>query len=121
MSHENDQVLSINLGKRSSFTDKEKLVYGYHYLDQGRLDDAKKLLGQISSGYMATTLYKDLSRALLCWATYKHTGNESHRKESEFYLVVYRLTKLVLKDNVMFKNSGHFHDLKETLFKDFKT
>lgn len=106
--------------KRTNLTDKEKLVLGYHLLENNKEDEAKKILGQVSSGYMATTFHKDISRALLCWSVCKKTENEEHRKESEFYLIIYRLTKRVSSTNLMFKNSGHFVDLKDTLFKGFK-
>ena len=105
--------------KKNQLTDHGKIVYGYHLLNQRKIEEGKKILGTVSTHYYTTELYKDLSRALLCWSTYQNTKDENHRKESEFYLVVYRLTKIVIGQNLLFTNSGFFHDLKNGLFKGF--
>lgn len=100
-------------------SDREKLIYGYHLLEDKDEMGAAKLFGSLSPGYMVTTFYKDLSRALLCWATLQSHNNEDMRKESEFYLIVYRLTKKVAAEGLVFKNSGYFMELKDTLFKGY--
>lgn len=115
-------VVPILLFKKKihgELTDREKLIYGYHLLEDKDEIGAAKLFGSLSPGYMATNFYKDLSRALLCWATLQTTNNEDMRKESEFYLIVYRLARKINHEGLVFRNSGYFNELKDTLFKGF--
>jgi hypothetical protein len=123
VSHDNENEI-VNLGlfkqfKKNQLTDYGKIVYGYHLLRERRVLDAQKLLGSVSTSYYTMDLHKDIARALLCWATYQNTQDESLRKESEFYIVVYKLTKMITTEGLLFTNSGFFHDLKNGLFKGF--
>lgn len=121
MSQDNE-VVDLGLFKqvkKNQLSDHGKIVCGYHLLSQDNFEEGIKVLGSVSTHYYTTELYKDLSRALLCWSTCQNSGNEDHRKESEFYLVVYRLTKMVVGHNLLFTNSGFFHDLINGLFKGF--
>lgn len=119
MSRSNLVVLGHRKSK-SKMTDKEKLVYGYHYFQDQNTEDAIDLLSSIDRQYFITGLHKDVSRALLCQLTYKTTQNSDHGKEAEFYLIVYNLTKIITSGNMTFNNSGHFFVLKDELFKDFQ-
>lgn len=122
MSHENDDTIPLDLfrkRKKYGLTDRDKIVFAYHFFEDKKYDEAKKLLGEISGGYFTTGFYKDIARALLCWATMKYNNDSKCQKESEFYVVVYRLTRKVIGEKLIFKNSGYFTDLKNELFKDF--
>ncbi len=117
--HKVIQMLHIKRLKTNQITDKEKIVYAYHYFESGNDFDAKKLLNSVSGPYYDGGLFKDISRALLCQTTVRTTGNADHGKESEFYLVVYRLTKHIIDNKLNFTKSSHFYLLKDQLFKDF--
>jgi hypothetical protein len=122
MSQNNDGVVHLNLFKKKvhgELTDRDKIVYAYHLLESGDEMGASKMFGTLSPGYMATNFYKDLARALLCWATHKNTNNEDHRKESEFYMIVYRIAKRVNVEGLVFNNSGYFTEMKDTFFRGF--
>lgn len=114
----------VNMGssrkKKFKITDRERIVLAYHAYEQQNPEEATKLLASIDQGYYLMQFHKDIARALLCWATRKETQNEALAKESEFYLVVYRLTKHVVANRANFPKSGHFLELKDTLFKDFQ-
>ncbi len=122
MSPNDDDVVDLDLFKKfkkNQLTDHGKVVYGYHLLRERKVDEAKKILASVSVHYYSVDIHKDLARALLCWATYMNNGIEELRKESEFYTLVAKLTRMVTSENLLFTNSGYFHDLKNTLFKGF--
>lgn len=121
MSQDND-IVDLDLFKKfkkNQLTDHGKIVYGYHLLRERKVEEAKKILASVSVHYYSVEIFKDLSRALLCWVTYMNTNDESLRKESEFYTVMSMLTRIVVTENLIFTNSGYFHDLKNGLFKGF--
>lgn len=105
--------------KHQKLSDKEKIIYSYHLLSDCFVDDAIDLLKLVSKDYYEKDLHKDISRALLCYATKASSQNIQHGKESEFYLVVYRLVKMISEQKLYFKNSEYFVMLKDQLFKDF--
>lgn len=120
---DNTSVVPMDLFKKKrkgSLTDHERVVFAYHLFENGDNDGAKKLLGEVSSGYFTTTFYRELSRALLCYSVSKGTDNHALGKESEFYVVAYRLYKKVIREELVFKNSGYFVEMKDGLFKGFK-
>lgn len=121
MSQDNKVVLLQHRAKlrKNDLSDHEKVVFAYHYFEQNNHDEAVKLLSSVSGHYYESGLHKDISRALLCHATYASTQNPAHGKESEFYLVVYRLVRHITHNKIHFTNSGHFYLLKDYLFKDF--
>lgn len=116
---QNNNILHFNAKNIDSLSDKDKLVYAYHAFEKNDNEQAFKLLNAISQSYYLTQFYKDLSRALLCHSVAKLTNDPDQGKESEFYLIVYRLTKRIVATNIIFKGSGYFHILKEELFKGF--
>jgi hypothetical protein len=102
---------------KNRLSDHERIVFAYHYFEQGTPDKAKELLSQVNSLYYQSQFHKEIARALLCHATYAHTQDPILGKESEFYLVVYRLTKLITEKKLHFIGSGHFYQLRDELFK----
>lgn len=102
---------------KRSLTDHEKIVYGYHAFEEGDPAEAIRLLSSVSQAYFMNGFHKDISRALLCQITFKTTNHPDHGKESEFYLVIYRLTKHIVSNKIHFNGSGHFFQLKDELFK----
>lgn len=105
--------------KKNQLPDRGKIVYGYHLLRERKVEDAKKILASISKHYYVVDIHKDISRALLCWATYQITNDLNQYRESEFYVVISKLVKMVAAENLIFNNSGYFHELRTTLFKGF--
>lgn len=120
MSHDNNIVSIETRKKRGHLSDKDKIVLAYHLIEESKEKDALKLLGSINQSYYLTYIHKDVSRALLCYLIFKTTQQENLRKESEFYLVLYKLTKHILRNNLVFNKSGFFYTLKDELFKDFE-
>lgn len=118
MSQDNKVFILGHAKRKNSLTDKERVVYAYHYFERNNESEAKKLLSEISKHYYDSTFHKDISRALLCHLTYPTTQNPVHGKESEFYLVVYRLTKFIVENKIHFNGSGYFVQLRDELFKD---
>lgn len=121
MSQDND-IVDLDLFKKfkkNQLTDHGKIVYAYHLIQEEKIEEARKVLSSVSVQYYTTEMYRDLSRALLCWATYKNNSDLNLYRESEFFLVVSKLTKAVISKNLIFQNSGYFHDLKNGLFKGF--
>lgn len=105
--------------KKNDLTDRDKVVFAYHSFEQGNDGEAISLLKNVSQSYYLTQLHKDISRALLCQATYKNTNDPSMGKQSEFYLVIFYLVKLITSRKLNFQTSGYFYQLKDELFKDF--
>lgn len=123
MSQDNN-VISFDQNKKQKkniLTDKEKIVFAYHAMEVSNLDEMFKLLTSVSPGYYQTQFHKDISRALLCQSVFKSTQDFNLGKESEFYLIIYRLTKAVTEGKFNFVGSGHFYQLKDELFKGLVT
>lgn len=113
------QLLHIKKSNNNDLSNKEKLVFAYHYFDQGNDEAAIKLLCTVGQAYYVTQFHKDISRALLCQATYKTTQDYNIGKESEFYIIVYRLVVTITSKKLVFTGSGHYYQLKDELFKGF--
>lgn len=103
--------------KHNQLTSRDKVIFAYHYLVQSNFEETIKTLNMIDSAYWVTQFHKDIARALLCVSTYASTQDPGLGKESEFYLVVYRLTKMIIDNKLHFTGSGHFYQLKDELFK----
>lgn len=119
MSQDNKIVLIQHAMRKKNITDYEKIVFAYHYFEQGNPESAKELLGTVHQLYYQSQFHKDIGRALLCHATFKTTNDPMTGKESEFYLIVYRLTKQITESKMHFTGSGHFYQLRDELFKGF--
>lgn len=113
----NKVVLIDHKKKHKILTDHQRVVFGFHYLEDGNVEEALSTLGQVNQSYWTGQFHKDIARALLCHLTYPNTGNPQHGEESEFYLVVYKLTKLIIEGNIHFNGSGNIRLLKDELFK----
>lgn len=107
------------MAKKNQLSDHEKIVFAHHYLEQNNQAEGTKLLSSINPSYFHSQFHKDVARALLCHATHKNTQDPKHGKESEFYLVVFKLTRHIVSHKIHFTGSGHFYQLKDELFKDF--
>lgn len=120
VSRDNNIVLIDHKKKQklNKLTDRERIVYGYHYFEGGNHQEATSILGQVNQAYWTGQFHKDIARALLCQATYATTQHPGHGKESEFYVVVYRLTRHVTSNKIHFNGSGNLYLLKDELFKD---
>lgn len=105
--------------KAKTLNNREKVVHAYHLFNDKKDSEAVSILVSIPQSYYLIDLHKDIARALLCWATHKTSNSMDHYKESEFYVVIYRMTKHICVNKLMFKNSGYFSELKLNLFKDF--
>lgn len=105
--------------KGKSLTDRERIVYGYHFISNEDYENGYKLLGQVTQEYFEVGLFKDLSRALLCHTVGEMFADVSMQREAEFYLVIYRLTRMILTLRPEAIWTIQFFQLKETLFKGF--
>lgn len=98
--------------------DREKIVVAYHTIEQGRTAEAIGILSSVSQDYYLIQFHKDIARALLCWATRGAAQDFRLAKESEFYLIVYRLMKFITENQLTFDKGGYFYELMIGLFKD---
>lgn len=103
--------------KHNQLSNRDKIIFAYHYFDQNDVNSAVNTLNTVDGAYWITHFHKDISRALLCIPTYQSTQDPSIGKESEFYLIIYRLTKRITDGKIHFTGSGHFYQLKDELFK----
>lgn len=119
MSQDNN-IFDMNLSKKKKFKlpDREKVIAAYHLFESAQDEEAMELLSTVDQHYYLFQFHRDISRALLCWAIRASTQRLDHQKESEFYLIVYRLTKLITNRKLNFPKSGNFAELLDTLFKD---
>jgi hypothetical protein len=117
MSQDNKLVMIQHARVKNRITDYERIVFAYHYFEQNNPDEAKELLSKVHTLYYQSQLHKDISRALLAHATYASTQDPGLGKESEFYLIVYRLTKIITENKLHFTGSGNFYQLRDELFK----
>jgi hypothetical protein len=120
-----DNVVNLDLARRvkkKQLTDRDRLVFAYHELSKQSVEGLQTgldLLNEVSDTYYKEGLHKDISRALLCWTTYKKTLNFAHGKESEFYIIVSNLVAIITQNKLTFKKSEYFYFLRQELFKDF--
>lgn len=71
-----------------TLTNRGLVTYAYHFNRSGAKRKAEQLLNKLDHDYFKARVYKDLSRALFCWALYKTGNDEAYRKESEYFLVL---------------------------------
>lgn len=123
MSQDNNIVdIASSKKKRNRIPDREKIILAYHAFRHNNPKEAQNMLASVDQGYYMIQFHKDIARALLCWATSKgqeYEKVEDHRKESEFYIIVYNLTKIIVHNKYNFPKSGNFMELVGTLFRDF--
>jgi hypothetical protein len=119
MNQDNKVVMMAHMKNKNKMSDRDRVVYAHHYFQNGNTDGAMKLLGDVHSLYYQSQMYKDISRALLCHATYKTTNDPGLGKESEFYLIIYYLTRHITENKLHFTGSGHFYQMRDELFKGF--
>lgn len=116
---QDSNIVNIGMSGKKKFRlpDREKIIMAYHLFESNKGSDAIELLSSVDSHYYLIQFHRDIARALLCWAV-RHTGNPNLAKESEFYLIVYRMTKFIVGNKLNFPKSGNFTELLDTLFKD---
>src|SRR5579864_7044626 len=107
MSQDNNIVdIGSSKKRKNRLPDREKIVLAYHVFCHNDFKEGQNILGSVDQGYYLIQFHKDIARSLLCWATLKsiHDADkaESMRKESEFYLVVYKLTKIIVANKLNF-------------------
>lgn len=105
--------------KEPDMSDKDRIIYAYHAFQEGNGDKGRSLLNSVSTTYYITKFHKDISRALLARLIYPKTKDEFLQKEAEFYIVVYRLAKKIVGENISFQKAQYFHELRNELFKGF--
>lgn len=115
--NQNSNIVPINRVNAKFLSDYEKIVYAYHNFQSNNSEEALKLLNLISPWYYQNQFHKDISRALLCASVAKTTNDLLMSKESEFYIVIYRLTMYITEHKIHFNGSGNFYQLKYELFK----
>lgn len=101
-------------------TDHMKIVYAYHSFEENDPAEAFKLLDSVTQTYYVVQFHKDIARALLCHQIGKTHPDEAIKKEAEFYILVYRLTKKIVTSGLRFDRCQYFYDLRSELFKDFQ-
>lgn len=111
-------VHQLGTYRHKELTDKGRIVFAYHAFQSGNSTEAVKLLTEVSQDYYMSGLYQDLARACLFWSLYVNNKQDSFYKESEYYIIIYRLVKFVVHGGLCFNKSGYFHDIELKIFKD---
>lgn len=119
--HLKSNVIQLGGHRHKDLTDKGRIVFAYHAFQSGNANEGVKLLSEVSQDYYMSGLYQDLARACLFWSLYVNSrgvNGDQYYKESEYYLIVYRLVKFVIQGGLCFNKSGYFHDIDLKIFKD---
>lgn len=91
-------------------SNRQLLVYAYHFHRLGRILKAKTYLNKIDPGYFDSDIYKDLSHSLLVWSMVREDPTLDVAKRSsiyEYFIILKRISESSFK-NIEFARSGSF-------------
>lgn len=112
--------LESEITARGYVTDRDNLIYAYHFLSLGLKPKARHHLEKISSIYWNSGIFKDLYRSILAELMLRVEASD-HRfeREFEFFIVVKRM--IVMLDEVDFTSKFAFIGFKEAFlqYSDF--
>lgn len=95
-------------------SNKDLIVFSYHFLRLGQKLSAQKYLCKLSDDYFKIGIYKDLFGALLSWALIQNSPKSqitSTSRDYEFFIVVKR--SLELFEEVDFPYKAQFYAFKK--------
>lgn len=107
--------------KATAATDRELVVYSYHFTRLGQYLLAQKYLNRLSTDYFDIDVYKDLSKALLAWSVVKSDESQDSqpvRATYEYFIILKRAIEMF--EEVNFTTKPAFYRFKKT-FKEFTT
>src|SRR5690242_15490626 len=86
--------LEFEIEKKLNITDRDLVVYAYHFVRLEHPLLAQKYLNQISLDYFDIGVYKDMSRALIIWAMMKEAGRlvTWTNPDYEYFVILKRVT-----------------------------
>lgn len=114
--------LEFEIQKKSNVTDKDLVVYAYHFVRLGHVLLAQKYLNRLHPDYFDTTVYKDLARALLMWSLVQVDNSLKDvpgiAASYEYSIIIKRALEMF--DEVNFQSKPAFYRFRKT-FKEFTT
>lgn len=108
------RLLEMEIDRIPNLTDRDKVVYAYHFLRLGNFILAQKYLNRLDSGYFDSGIFKDLFKAVLAWTVTRDNPalkTEASTKLSEYFLVVKRA--VVMFEDVNFQTKPAFYRFKK--------
>lgn len=115
------KTLEFEIQKKINPTDRDYIVYAYHFVRLGNLLLAQKYLNRLDSSYFDSMVYKDLSQALLLWSMNVATGGsmpDPAAKVYEYFIILKRI--ITMFDDVNFVSKPAFYRFKRQ-FQQFMT
>lgn len=95
--------LEMEIQKKIGPTDREYVIYAYHFVRLGNLLLAQKYLNRMHMDYWDTQVYVDLSRALVVWSVTKvdpAQKTDATSAISEYFVILKRV--ITMFDDVNF-------------------
>lgn len=113
--------LEFEIQRKLTATDKDYVVYAYHFVRLGHLLLAQKYLNRVHPDYFDTTVFKDLAQALLMWSLAQtdpslKTGPVA--ASYEYFIILKRVLEMF--EDVNFQSKPAFYRFRKT-FKEFTT
>ena len=102
--------LELEIQKKLNPSNKDLVVYAYHFVRLHNLLLAQKYLNRLSDSYFDTEVYRDLSRALLMWVTCQSSPEIDSRPVAatyEYFIILKR--SLEMFDQVNFVSKPAFY------------
>lgn len=113
--------LELELRKKHDATDRDLVVYAYHFVRLGHLLLAQKYLNRLSTDYFDVNVYKDLSKALLAWSVVKADEKQDSRHVQatyEYFIILKRVLEMF--EDVNFTTKPAFYRFRKQ-WKEFTT
>lgn len=114
--------LEFEIQKKVDPTDKDLVVYAYHFVRLGNFLLAQKYLNRLHEHYFDNGVYKDLSHSLLVWSLMNATGgsmSDQARATYEYYVILKRAIEMF--EEVNFVSKPAFYRFKKTIHEFTKT
>ena len=114
--------LEFEIQKKLEVTEKDLVVYAYHFVRLGNYLLAQKYLNKLSLDYWDSGVYKDLTHALLVWSLCTATNgsmSDQARGTYEYYVILKRA--LDMFEEVNFTSKPAFYRFKKQIHEYTKT
>jgi hypothetical protein len=109
--------LEFEIQKKVDPTDRDFVVYAYHFVRLGNYLLAQKYLNKLDPGYFDTGVYRDLTHALLVWSLNSSMGGSMPPNSAavyEYFVVIKRV--LASFEDVNFQSKPAFYRFKKQFF-----
>lgn len=109
--------LEFEIQKKFEPSDRDYVVYAYHFVRLGNFLLAQKYLNKLHADYFDSGVYRDLSHALLVWSLNSATGGTMPTNSAriyEYFIILKRIVETF--EEVNFISKPAFYRFKKQFY-----